>query len=180
MVGPTSLGPASSGMPCFFQRCLAVSSVSTVGLLLLLTKWVFADYSGVGGKHNPAASMDLLMACLTLPMETDLFREVSVVVAPKIAGRHPRPLPSAAPTIVFGVDKNGVMQLGTLRDLAHGPNGQPGQELAKQWATALGCNSTCSWSISLIDFLGKFANHQEQLTIIQSCVFSKLCKRNSF
>ena len=181
MVGSTALGP-NSVQPLFFRRCLGVSSVSTVGLLLLLTKRFFADDCGADDKSckNPAGSIDLLSACSTLPMETALLTEVSVVVASNVACRHPRPLPSTPPTLVLGADNHGVMKLDALRDLAHGPNDQPGHKLAKQWATALGCNHTYSWSITLISCLGKFANNQELLCIRNSCVLSNLVRGVSF
>ena len=157
--GSTSLGGSTKGHPCFFQRCLAVGSVSTVGVLLLLCKWAFADDDdGVGQlRNNPTGSMDMLLSFLSLPKETGLLPHVDVVVAGKVACRHPRPLPSTATTIRLPIDNNCIMQLDSLRDLAHGPAVVPGQKMAKQWANALGCNHTYSWTISLQDFFGKFA-----------------------
>ena len=95
MVGTTSIREGGH----FFQRCLGHSSCSTLGLLLLLSNWAFADCKAKGALTRGGSTMcssELVGFFTTVFAVQGAKRTCTVYAVSGVLPLHPRPVCSAA------------------------------------------------------------------------------------
>ena len=153
MVGTTSIREGGH----FFQRCLGHSSCSTLGLLLLLSNWAFADCKAKGALTRGGSTMcssELVSTFTTVFAVQGAKMTCTVYAVSGVLPLHPRPVSSAAAQFQICCSVDLVVDFRQLRELCFA-EGDNGRAQATMWADALqpGWRNGWSWQMPLFDFL---------------------------